>query len=174
MRETLLNYGEKAKTSQLPMSMFFKNTRGKMYAVKPLVADADVKLGLKACFAFTKSSNIVDMISMEAIQRDDFFQEHLLLKTVNLRRKLKRAKNSFCLLCSATNPNFKVSITEAIMFVLKVKVAPSIILGHAAGLLKNATTKYPIYYVDCKALTIPQGFGSFNPDNMFLGHTPNA
>lgn len=169
MLETLLNYGEEAKTSQLSMAMFFKDTPGKMDAVNPLNADADANLGLKARFAFTKSSNIVDM--MGTVHSDIFFQQRLLLNGVNLRVKLNRAKNSFCLLSSGTNPNFKVTITEAILYVRKVKVAPSITLEHAAA-LKHATAKYPIRRVDCKVLTIPRGFGSFNPDNIFLGRIP--
>ena len=43
-----------------------------------------------------------------------------------------------------------------------------IILGHAAG-LKHSSAKYPIRRIDCKVLSIPRGFGSFNPDNIFLG-----
>ena len=62
-------------------------------------------------------------------------------------------------------------ITEAILFVHTVKVASSIILGHAAA-LKHSSAKYPIRRIDCKVLSIPRGFSSFNPDNIFLGHIP--
>lgn len=167
--ETLLNYGDEAKKSQLTMSLFYKDTPGKMDTVNPLAEDDDANLGLKARFAFTKSSNIVDM--MGAIHSDVFFQEGLLLNGVNLRIKLNRAKNSFCLLSSATTPNFKVTITEAILYVGKVKVASSITLGHAAA-LRHTTAKYPLRRVDCKVLTIPRGFSSFNPDNIFQGRIP--
>ncbi|CAH3121942.1 unnamed protein product, partial [Porites lobata] len=40
----------------------------------------------------------------------------LMLNGVNLRIKLNRAKNSFCLMSSAAAPTFKVVITEAILF----------------------------------------------------------
>ena len=36
MLETLLNYGEEAKTSQLTTAMFYKDTPGKMDAVNPV------------------------------------------------------------------------------------------------------------------------------------------
>ena len=62
-------------------------------------------------------------------------------------------------------------ITEAILYVRKVKVASSVSLGHAAA-LKQTTAKYPIRRVDCKVLSIPRGFSSFTPDNLFLGHIP--
>ena len=162
MLETLLNYGDEAKKSQLTKTLFYKDTPGKMDTVNPLAEDGNANLGLKARFAFTKSSNIVDM--MGAIHSDVFFQERLLLNGVNLRIKLNRAKNSFCLLSSATTPNFKVTITEAILYVRKVKVASSITLGHAAA-LRHTTAKYPLRRVDCKVLTIPRGFSSFNLDN---------
>ena len=68
---------------------------------------------------------------------------------------------------SAAAPDFKAVITEAIIYVRKVKVASAIILGHAA-----ATAKYPIQRVDCKVLSIPRGFSSFTPFNLFLGHIP--
>ena len=64
-----------------------------------------------------------------------------------------------------------LSWAEAILYVRKVKIASSIALGHAAA-LKQTTAKYPIRRVDCKVLTIPGGFGAFNPDNIFLGRIP--
>lgn len=62
MIETLLNYGEEAKTSQLSMAMFYKDTPGKMDAVNPVAEDADANTGLKARYEFTKQSNTVDMM----------------------------------------------------------------------------------------------------------------
>ena len=169
MIETLLNYGEDAKSSQLTMAMFYKDTPGKMDAVNPVAEDDDANMGLKARYAFTKQSHTVDMIG--PIHSDIFFQDRLILNGVNLRLKLNRAKNSFCLVSSAVGANHKVVITEAILYVRKVKVASSITLGHAA-VLKQATAKYPIRRVDCKVLSIPNGFSSFTPDNLFLGHIP--
>ena len=169
MIETLLNYGEEAKTSQLSMAMFYKDTPGKMDVANPVAADDATNKGLKVRYDFTKESQIVDM--MGPIHSDIFFQDRLMLNGVNLRIKLNRAKNSFCLMSSAAAPTFKVVITEAILFVRKVKLASSIILGHAAA-LKHSSAKYPVRRIDCKVLSIPRGFSSFNPDNIFLGHIP--
>jgi len=77
----------------------------------------------------------------------------------------------FCLVSSAAGANFKVVITEAILFVCRVKVASSIILSHAAG-PKHSSTKYPIRRINCQVLSIPRGFSSFNPENIFLGQIP--
>ena len=97
MIETLLNYGEEAKTSQLSMAMFYKDTPGKMDVVNPMAEDDDANLGLKTRYAFTKQSNTVDM--MGPIHSDIFFQDRLMLNGVNLRLRLNRANNSFCLVC---------------------------------------------------------------------------
>ena len=169
MIETLLNYGEDAKSSQLSMALFYKDTPGKMDAVNPVADDADANLGLKARYVFTQNSNTVDM--MGPIHSDIFFKDRLILNAVNLRLKLNRAKNYFCLVSPTPGAAFKVVITEAILYVRKVKVASSVTLGHAAA-LKETTAKYPIRRVDCKVLSIPGGFSSFTPDNLFLGHIP--
>ena len=105
------------------------------------------------------------------IHSDIFFQDRLILNGVNVRQKLNKAKTSFCLVSSAGVANHKVVIIEAILYVGKVKVAPFIALGYAAT-IKQATTKYPIRRVDCKVLSIPNGFSSFTPHNLFLGHIP--
>ena len=75
-----------------------------MNAVNPVADDDDANLGLKARYSFTKNRNTVDMIG--PIHSDLFFQELLLLKGVNLRLKLNRAKDSFCLVSSTVNPQF--------------------------------------------------------------------
>ena len=103
------------------------------------------------------------------IHSDIFFQDRLILNGVNLRLKLNRVKNSFCLVSSAGGANHKVVITEAILYFRKVKVAPSIALGHAAA-LKQATAKYPIRWVDCKALH-PKRIQWLYP-GFYLGHIP--
>ena len=68
MLETLLNYGEEAKTSQLSMSLFYKDTPGKMDAVNPVAEDADANLGLKARYALTARSNTVEMLSLSCLK----------------------------------------------------------------------------------------------------------
>ena len=151
------------------MAMFYKDTSGKMDVANPVAADDAANKGLKVRYDFTKESHVVDMTG--PIHSDIFFQDRLMLNGVNLRIKLNRSKNSFCLMSSAAAPTFKVVITEAILFVRKVKLASSIILGHAVA-LKHSSAKYPVRRIDCKVLSIPRGFSSFNPANIFLGHIP--
>ena len=123
-------------------------------------------LGLDAVYRAVKKEG-KNKISRKQFQ--DWLSQQDVYKL--LRIKLNRAKNSFCLVSSETAPNFKVVKTEVILYVHKVKVASCIILGHAAA-LKQTTAKYTIRRVDCKVLSIPQGFSNFTPDNLFLGHIP--
>lgn len=44
MIQTLLNYGEEAKTSQLSMALFYKDTPGKMDVVNPVEEDDDANI----------------------------------------------------------------------------------------------------------------------------------
>ena len=118
MIETLFNYGRDAKSSQLSMAMFYKDTPGKMDVVDPVADDSDANMGLKARYTSIKESNTVDM--MGPIHSDVFFQDRLILNGVNIRLKLNRAKNFFCLVTSVPGANFKVVITEAILYVRKV------------------------------------------------------
>ena len=127
------------------MAMFYKDTPGKMDVVDPVADDGDANMGLKARYTFTKQSNTVDMVG--PIHSDIFLQDRLILNGVNLRLKLNRAKNSFCLVSSVPGANFKVVITEAILYIRKVKASSSITLGHSAA-LKQSPAKYPIRRVD--------------------------
>ena len=77
--ETLLNYGGDAKSSQLSMAMFYKDTPGKMDVVNPVEAEDDANMGLNARYAFTKQSNTVDMV--DPIHSDIFFS-----RSVNFER----------------------------------------------------------------------------------------
>ena len=151
------------------MAMFYNDTPGKLDVANPVAADDAANKGLNVRYDFTKDSHVVDM--MRPIRSDIFLEDRLMLNGVNLRIKLNRAKNSFCLMSSAAAQTFKVVITEAVLFVRKVKLASSIILSHAAA-LKHSSAKYPVRRIDCKVLSIPRGFSSFNPYNLFLGHIP--
>ena len=70
-----------------------------MDAVNPVAEDDDANMSLKARCALTKESQTVDMIG--PIHSDIVFQDRLILKGVNLRLKVNRAENSFCLVSSA-------------------------------------------------------------------------
>ena len=110
----------------LAKSTFYGHAlQGKM-GVTNSVAGDDAATRVKVRYDFNKGSYIADMMGL--IHSDIFFKDRLMLKGVNLRIKLNRAKNSFCLISSPASPTFKV-ITEATLFVRRVKLASSILLG---------------------------------------------
>jgi len=75
------------------------------------------------------------------IHADKFFQSRYLLNEVNVKIKLVRSRSTFCLIGAN---EFRVKIESAIMFVTKVKLAPSVFLAHAKA-LDNSTAKYAIH-----------------------------
>ena len=171
MIETLLSYGHDAKRSQLSSALYYKDTAGHMDVVDPTVADDDnANIGLKQRYEFTQRSRVVDMIGR--IHSDIFFQSKYLLNGVNMKIKLIRNKNEFCLVSSADGPDYKVQILEATLFVRRMKISPSIQLAHSRALEKG-NAKYPIRRVLCKMMSVPAGNITLSQDHVFLGALPN-
>jgi len=67
---------------------------------------------------------------------------------------------------------FQAKTDSAIMFVIKVKLSPSVFLAHSKA-LENSTAKYPIRRAVCKTVTIPNTFQDINIEKLFLGHFPS-
>ena len=166
MLETLLSYGRDAKTSQLTSAMYYKDTAGNMDSLDFEHADA-VNQGLSVRRHMTRQSRVIDM--MGRIHGDIFFQERYMLNEVNVKLKLVRSKDAFCLMGDADN--YKAKIMHASLFVRKVKVMPSVFLAHAKA-LERGTAKYPIHRVVCKSFTIPQNYLDVNHEKLFSGQLP--
>ena len=96
--------------------------------------------GLTKRAAFTKDSRVVELF--KPILSDIFFQEKLMLNGVDIKIRMTRSKDEFCLMRN-DNVAYKISILTASLFVKKVSVSPAVRLGHAQALL-SATAKYPI------------------------------
>ena len=169
MIETLLSYGSDAKRSQLTSSLFYKDTSGRFDNGNPLAADGEVNEGLKKRHKFTKHSNVVDMIG--PIHSDIFFQDRHMLNGVDLKLKLIRSNDSFCLMATGANPTYKVKIQNVSVFVRKVKISSGVMLGHMKALEKG-TAKYPLKRNLCKMVSVPRGNLSLTQDHVFLGQLP--
>ncbi|XP_077868314.1 uncharacterized protein F54H12.2-like [Saccoglossus kowalevskii] len=152
MIETLSNYGGDGKSMQIGAAIFEKDTAGKMNVANPKADDGDANMGLNCRYTFTSLSKTVDMIGQ--IHGDILFQPKYLLNGVEVRLKLHRTKNQFCLISSTENPAFKVVITNATLLMRKVKLSPSIQLVHVEA-LKHGTAKYPIHRCIMKIASIP-------------------
>ena len=95
-----------------------------------------------------------------------------------MRIKLIRAQLEFALmkLVAVTNPvtlpvAAKIIIEDAILYIRKVKIAPSVINGHEHGLMKQNAI-YPLQRCEVISYTIPQGSLHFDKDNLFRSQMP--
>ncbi|XP_054290310.1 uncharacterized protein F54H12.2-like [Macrosteles quadrilineatus] len=159
--ETLLNYDESAKDSHLSCALWYDDKSGEM-------DDCESKnTGLENRRYFTKSSNVVDMVGH--LHVDLFNQEKFLLNGVELRLRLVRSRDSFCLM--SKTEKYKVKIVEANLLIRKNKINPTVLLAHSKT-LESGTAKYPITRVEVKAMTIPSGIQGKTLDNVFLGQLP--
>ena len=85
-----------------------------------------------------------------------------------MKIKLVRSKDAFCLMGAAGT---KLVVTHASLFVRKVKLSPSVFLGHDKA-LENSTAKYPIKRMVCKTFAIPQNYLDVNHEKLFSGQLP--
>jgi len=150
--------------SQLTSSLFYENQAKKMDIVD--FSDTAPNRGLWNRSGFT-GSRVVNMISR--IHADKFFQNRYLHNEVNVKIKLVRSRNSFCLMSANA---FQATTDSAIMFMRKVKLSPSVFLAHAKA-LENSTAKYPICQAVCKTVQMPNTFQDINVEKLFSGQLPS-
>jgi len=162
--ETLLSYGQDAKTSQLTSALFYKDQASVMDSIE---SDGDVAArnsGLVQLPSNATQSREFDM--MGRLHADIFFQDRYMLNEVGVKIKLIRSKNAFGVM-----RNGKVVITHASLFARKVKIMPSVFLAHAKT-MERGTAKYPIRRVMCKSFAIPQHYLDVSHENLFSGQLP--
>jgi hypothetical protein len=164
--EDVLSYGLEAKQSHLTCGLFYKDEAGKMDSNDP--NDADSNTGLKTRSSFTAKSIEVDLVGR--LHTDIFFQSRYMINEVNIKIKLTRNKDSFCLMSSEVEL-YRIKIVSAVMRIRKVKIASSVYLAHAK-VLESSTAKYPIKRVICKTFTVSSGHLDFIQEKLFSGQLP--
>ena len=157
--ETLLTYGPAAKKSHLTGSLWYKDTAGHMDD------SANANEGFSSRRKWIKNSRSVTMIGRPHV--DLCFQDRLILNGVDMKMRFVRSKDAFNLM-----GNGRVVIEDMSLFVRKVRVHPSVQLGHIKALDKT-TAKYPLKRVETKVFSIPKHNMSANQENLFLGQLPN-
>jgi hypothetical protein len=158
----LLNYGQDAKNSHLTSSLWYKDTAGSMEA-------SDENEGYSSRKEFTLNDRVFDMISPLHIDLKSVSK--YLLNGVEMTIKLIQAKPDFFLMSNVENPICGIEIQEAELFVRKVKISASVLIGHAKA-LSLGTAKYPITRVDVKTVTIPSGVQNKTIDGIYTGQLP--
>ena len=164
--ECLMNYDRQTLESLFSAGLFYKDIGGHMDIADPLGANS----GLRKRATFTANSRVVELLT--PIHSDIFFQEKLMLNNVDIRIRLTRAKDEFCLM-RADDVDYKISMVSASLFVKKASVSAAVRLGHAHALL-SATAKYPVDRVCLKNFSIPTGTRVANQENLFLGTLPKS
>ena len=101
-------------------------------------ATNDENEGLSSCRNLMGEEKNIDMIGY--LHCYDFNPDKLLINSVDVRVRLVRSRDSFYLM----DPTglYTARITEAALFVRRVRLSPSIILAHETALSKT-TAKYP-------------------------------
>lgn len=107
---------------------------------------------------------------MGPLHGDIVFSERLLLNSVDMRIKLIRNSDAFCLM-GARDSAFRLKITGASLFIKKVTVSPAVRLGHAAALMRG-NALYPLSRATVKTYSIPENSRICNQENLFLGAIP--
>lgn len=164
--ESLLNYGIEAKNTHLQNSMWYKDTAGHM---DRLVADDDenVNSGYEKRKALTANGRSFELFGQ--LHCDIFNQNKYMLNGVEIAIRLVKEKPQFCLMSPVDGATFE--ITEANLFVRKVRINPSILVA-LARTLSVCPSRYPITRVEIKTVTIPAGIQSKTVDNLFIGQLP--
>ena len=96
-------------------------------------------------------SRVVEM--MGRLHVDLFMQDRFLINGVTVKIRLVRSKDAFSLMAGGVNPDYKVRIVDAVLFVRKAVLSPTVAMAH-------------------KVYSIAQGSMSSTHENLFLGTLP--
>ncbi|XP_069061958.1 uncharacterized protein F54H12.2-like [Pleurodeles waltl] len=159
--ESILNYSREALDTQLSAGLFYKDTEAHF---EDTALDGS-NIGFKKRASFAAGSRQFDLLGR--IHSDLFFQDKLLINGIDLKIKLNRNKDAFCLIRGDVK-QYKLVILSASLFVKRVKVSLSVRLAHAEALLLS-NTEYAIETVALKIFNIPARTRLTQQQNLFLG-----
>ena len=131
----MLSFGTEAKNSQLSSILWYRNTSGQFDT------RGEANVGYTKRKELAAESKEIDMNGR--LHLDLSFQNRYLLNGVEVKLRLIRSKNIFCLHGNVNQATSKVSLKEVSMFVCKVKPNPAIQLAHTKA-LQHGTAKYPL------------------------------
>lgn len=165
--ETLLNYGDDAKATQLGMGLFYKDEANHMNELDP---DTKTNSGLTSRFEFCKNSQTVTLLGR--VHADIFNQGRLLPNSLPLKITLHRQKNAFVLLSAQDNPNYKIKIIDAVFCIRKVMLTPHKFQDIQQRLEKGPAL-FPINRVELKVHSVAAGLTYVNWNSCISGQLPN-
>ena len=162
--DMLLNYDKEVAESQLGCGLFCKDTAGQMEEMD-ITAHPVLNTDLGMRSEWTKTSKTVEL--QGRIHSDLFNQEKLILNGVDLMVKLHRHKPEFCLISVDAAPAYKIIIMDAILYVKKIELTPSV-FNAINTVLNDKNAQYTVTRTTLKIFTVPEGQRSQHIDNAFL------
>lgn len=163
--ETLLNYGIDAKNTHLQTCMWYKDDADQMDRL--LEEDGVTNKGYEKRKVLSANGRHFELYGH--LHCDLFNQNKYLINGVEVAIRLVKEKPQFCLMSDADGASFE--ITEANLFVRKIRINPSILVAHART-LSYCPARYPITRVEIKTVTISAGIQSKTVDNLYIGQMP--
>ena len=118
-----------------------------------ITADPILNTGLGTRSGWTKTSKTVEL--QGRIHSDLFNQENLILNSVDLTVKLQRHKPEFFLLSADAAPAYKIIIVDAILYVKKIELTPSV-FNAINTVLNDKNAQYAITRTTPKVFTVPR------------------
>lgn len=166
MFETLLNFGQDAKSSQLLSQLFIKDDSDHP-------EDTDPGGNNNGLFLRAKYISLSKYLDLQGpIFHDLFSMSRYLMNQVDVKLKLYRSSPAFCLSSGDASPDYQIEIHDIYLLVKKIRVNPAVIYGHSE-ILKTSNAKYPFTRGECRIQSIPSGSTSFHWDNIFQGQKPS-
>ena len=162
--EALLNYASPAKSSHLTACLWDMDTPGLM---DTHVDSSAPNNALVRRARYIQAGQELDLLGH--LHCDVFNQDKFLINGVEVRMRLVRSKDSFCLMESSSTS--KIRILDASLLVRRAKISPGVLLAHAK-MLSKTTAKYPLTRVEVKTFTIHSGLVGESIDNVILGQLP--
>jgi hypothetical protein len=165
----LLNFGQDAKKSILQSSLFIKDSPGFMDSLEITDKTKGNEGFIERRKQLIKGKGTLDLCGR--IHSDILNSNKYLLNGVEMRIKLTRSSNDFCLL-TQDDGNFSVNIKEAILFIRKVSINSSILAAQNLA-LEKAHAKYPIKHVEVSDINITTGSSAATLNNINQTYIPN-
>ncbi|XP_025158383.1 uncharacterized protein F54H12.2-like [Harpegnathos saltator] len=120
--------------------------------------------GLDKRAAFVQGGRTLDLVGH--LHCDVFNQDKFLINGVEVRMRLVRSKDFFCLM--ERNTMSRIRILDATLLIRKVRINSGILFAHTK-MLTRTTAKYPLTRVEVKSFTIHSGVVGETLDNVILG-----
>ena len=167
--DTLLNTSQTAKATSLKPRLWTVDSAGFMDWAPGMGGRPNI--GMTERSAYVSESKELTLIG--PIYSDFFLnQEKYLLNNVPIHIKLYQSSDSFRLMSSGEDPNYKLVITDCVLQMCEILVNSDVILAHSKA-LSIAPAHYCFMDADFKQYSIAQGQYSFTIDNMYLGNVPS-